>query len=247
MIAADSAHAAAALIPVTLLLMAAAPLGYRLRLWSAITALTKVVPLGLVAGALAALLAVVSLAAGGWRAGAGTTAMLVAIVLIGVAAVLLPLRVKKIAARTPFNDVTTDTANPPALEALLPLRRVEVPGAAGAYDGAKLAALQKSTYPDLASLNLAAAPGDAFERALAAAKSSGWTIVAADASRGRIEAYDKTSWFGFIDDIVVRVAPDGAGTRVDMRSASRVGISDLGKNAQRIRAYFAALKAPAPR
>jgi uncharacterized protein (DUF1499 family) len=70
----------------------------------------------------------------------------------------------------------------------------------------------------------------------------GWTIVAEDAARGRIEAYDKTLWFGFIDDIVIRLAPDGSGTRVDMRSASRVGVSDLGKNAARIRAYFAMLK-----
>jgi uncharacterized protein (DUF1499 family) len=242
-VAAYSAHVAAALIVLTIVLMAVAPLGYRLRLWSAITALTKVVALGLVAGALAALLAVVSLATGGWQVGPGSTIMLVAIVVIGAAAVLLPLRVKKLAARTPFNDVTTDTVQAPPLEALLPLRRAEVPGAAGVYDSGRLAALQKRTFPDLAALTLATAPGEAFKRALAAAMAMGWTIVAADAPRGRIEAYDKTLWFGFVDDIVIRVTPSGGASRVDMRSASRVGISDLGKNAARIRAYFAALTA----
>jgi uncharacterized protein (DUF1499 family) len=242
-LAAYSAHISALLIVVTAVLMAAAPLGYRLRLWSAITALTKVVALGLVAGALAALLALVSLATGGWQVGPGTTAMLIAIVLIGAAAVLLPLRVKKLAAKTPFNDVTTDTVQAPPLEALLALRRKEVPGASGAYDGGRLATLQQSCYPDLAPLTLPAAPGPAFKRALDAAKAMGWTIVADDAARGRIEAYDETRWFGFIDDIVIRLAPAGGGTRLDMRSASRVGISDLGKNAARIRAYFAAVKA----
>jgi uncharacterized protein (DUF1499 family) len=241
-LAAVTAHLAAILILVTAGLMLAAPLLYRLGLWSAITALTKVVALGLVTGALAAVLALISLAAGGWRIGPGTTAMLIGIVVVGIAAVLLPLRAKKIAAQTPFNDVSTDTARAPALEALLPLRRAELPGASGGYDAARLAALQQRAYPNLAPLRLTVPPGDAFTRALDAAAAMGWTIVAADPAQRRIEAYDKTLWFGFTDDIVVRLAPEGTGTRVDMRSASRVGISDLGKNARRIRAYFAKVK-----
>lgn len=241
MLARLSAHLAAALILVTAALMLAAPLGYRLHLWSALAALTKLVPLGLVAGALAALLALVSLAAGGWGVGPGTTIMLLAIIVAGAAAVALPLRVKKLAARMPFNDVSTDTENAPPLEALLPLRRRELPGATGAYDRARLAALQRRTYPDLAPLRLQAAPAEIFARAREAAEAMGWTIVAADVARGRIEATDRTRWFGFVDDIVIRLTADGAGTRVDLRSASRVGISDLGKNAQRIRAYLAAL------
>jgi uncharacterized protein (DUF1499 family) len=235
------AHLAAALILLTAALMLAAPVGYRLGLWSAITALTRVVALGLVAGALAALLALVSLAAGGWRVGPGTTIMLLAIIVIGGVAIALPLRVKKLAEKMPFNDVSTDTENPPPLDALLPLRRAELPGDTGAYDRARLAALQQRTYPDLAPLRLDAAPADAFPRARDTAAAMGWTIVAADVARGRIEAYDKTRWFGFVDDVVIRMTADGGGTRVDLRSASRVGISDLGKNADRIRAYLAAL------
>jgi len=75
-------------------------------------------------------------------------------------------------------------------------------------------------------------------RALAAARASGWAIVAADSAAGRIEATATTAWFGFKDDVVVRVAPEGTGSRVDVRSVSRVGKSDVGANARRIREYL---------
>ena len=83
-----------------------------------------------------------------------------------------------------------------------------------------------------------AAPSEAFDRALAAVESMGWVLVAAERDAGRIEATDTTFWFGFTDDIVVRLRPAGAGTRVDVRSVSRVGIGDVGANAARIRAYI---------
>jgi uncharacterized protein (DUF1499 family) len=240
MIAAYSAHIAAILFVLSLALMLAAPLGYRLRLWSAVTALTKVVALGLVGAALALAGAILSLATGGWAVGPGTTAMLVGIVVISAVAVLLPLRAKSIAEKAPIRDITTDIADPPALRALLPARRAD--GADGAYPGAATAAIQRTCYPDLAPLRLGMPPADAFARALAAAKAMGWTIAAEESAQGRIEAYDKTMWFGFIDDVVIRLTPEGGGTRVDLRSVSRVGISDLGKNAQRIRAYMETLK-----
>ena len=72
----------------------------------------------------------------------------------------------------------------------------------------------------------------------------GWRIVAAVPADGRLEASDTTRWFGFTDDIVVRVRPAPNGSRIDVRSASRVGRSDLGVNARRIRAFLAALSAP---
>ena len=241
MVAEATGHLAAILIIATGLVMLAAPLGYRLRLWSALTALTKVAALGVLCGAAAAALALVSVAADGWRAGPGTTAMLVAIVAAGIAAVALPLRVKRLAARLPFNDVSTDTAAAPAFEALLPERRRERPGDSGAYDAARLAPLQRSCYPDLAPLRLPATRDKAFGEALAVAQTMGWTIVAQDAARGRIEATERSRWFGFVDDVVIRLMAEGTGTRVDMRSSSRVGISDLGANVRRIRAYWAAL------
>jgi len=238
-----SAHIAAVLFVLALILMLAAPLGYRLRLWSAVTALTKIVALGLVLAALAVLGAIVSLATGGWQVGPGTTIMLAAIVVIGGVMVLLPLRAKAIAEKAPIRDITTDVANPPPLRALLPQRQAE--GADGAYPGAATAAIQHANYPDLAPLQLDMPPAAAFARALASAKAMGWTIVAEDAAQSRIEAYHRTLWFGFTDDVVIRLAPEAGGTRVDLRSVSRVGISDLGTNAKRIRAYMEKLKRPA--
>jgi uncharacterized protein (DUF1499 family) len=70
----------------------------------------------------------------------------------------------------------------------------------------------------------------------------GWTVVASDPASGRIEANDTSRWFRFTDDVVIRVAPDGAGSRVDVRSESRQGRSDFGVNAKRVRAYLAALR-----
>jgi len=98
--------------------------------------------------------------------------------------------------------------------------------------------LQRDGYPDLAPITLPAPPDQAFDRALAVAQEAGWQIVTADKSSGRIEATDTTRWFGFKDDVVVRLTPWGAGTRVDVRSVSRVGRSDIGTNARRIRQYL---------
>ena len=70
----------------------------------------------------------------------------------------------------------------------------------------------------------------------------GWEIVAAVPEEGRLEATDTTAWFGFKDDIVIRITPEGEGSRLDIRSMSRVGKSDIGKNAERIRAFLAKVK-----
>jgi uncharacterized protein (DUF1499 family) len=83
----------------------------------------------------------------------------------------------------------------------------------------------------------------AFRRAADAARAMGWEMVAADSAAGRVEATATTRWFGFKDDVVVRVRPDGAGSRIDVRSVSRVGGSDVGANAARIRAYLARVAA----
>jgi uncharacterized protein (DUF1499 family) len=71
----------------------------------------------------------------------------------------------------------------------------------------------------------------------------GWTIVSADEGAGRIEASDRSRWFGFTDDIVIRITPSGSDSRIDVRSSSRLGRSDFGVNAARIRAYLGALRA----
>ena len=77
-------------------------------------------------------------------------------------------------------------------------------------------------------------PDRAFEPALSAAREMGWEIVDAASKDGRIEATDTTFWFGFKDDVVIRITPTPEGSRIDVRSLSRVGRSDVGTNAKRI-------------
>jgi uncharacterized protein (DUF1499 family) len=141
-----------------------------------------------------------------------------------------------------INDITTDTRDPPAFAAILSLRSGSpVPSA---YPGKPTADAQHAAYPDIASVVLAEPPEAAFAKALAAARAAGWTIIASDPGAGRIEATATTPWFGFRDDVVVRVAPDGRGSRVDVRSVSRIGKGDLGANAHRVREFTAAVAAP---
>jgi len=109
--------------------------------------------------------------------------------------------------------------------------------------GPQLAQLQKAAYPDLAPLITRLPVTRAFNEALHVAESMpGWTIVASDVNAGRIEASQQSRWFRFTDDIVIRVVGNEAGSRIDMRSASRLGRSDYGVNAARIQAYMGALR-----
>ena len=141
----------------------------------------------------------------------------------------------------PIHDITTDTDKPPRFVAVLKLRK-DAPNTAE-YAGAELAAQQKKGYPDLAPAMLNIPPRAAFERALTIARASGWEIVAAAPEDNRIEATATTDWFGFKDDVVVRITPSGSGSRIDVRSVSRVGRSDLGANARRIREFLRLLAA----
>jgi uncharacterized protein (DUF1499 family) len=109
-----------------------------------------------------------------------------------------------------------------------------------------VAAQQRRAYPDLSPVTLSAPPDQAFAAALAVAQGKGWEIVTADSAGGRIEATDTTRWFGFKDDVVIRLTEWGAGTRVDVRSVSRVGRGDAGTNARRIREFLDELSETSP-
>jgi uncharacterized protein (DUF1499 family) len=139
-----------------------------------------------------------------------------------------------------IHDITTDTDNPPRYVAVIPLRSGALNPAE--YGGSAVAMLQHTAYPDLAPLVLPLPTDRAYDRAMAAVHKMGWAVVDGSSSEGRIEATDTTFWFGFKDDIVVRIRPEGNGSRVDVRSLSRVGLSDIGTNAKRITAYLAALR-----
>jgi len=140
----------------------------------------------------------------------------------------------------PIHDITTDTENPPAFVAVLPLRA----GAANPaeYGGSEIAAQQHKGYPNLGPLVLDVPPDQMFQVALEAARDMGWEIVASNPAEGRIEATDTTFWFGFKDDVIVLITPVERGSRIDVRSVSRVGRSDVGTNAKRIQKYLDKVK-----
>ncbi len=140
----------------------------------------------------------------------------------------------------PINDITTDTENPPSFIALLPHRQnADNPAE---YRGAEVAAQQRQAYPKVRPELLTVPPAQAFERAHKAAKDMGWEIVEANPNDGRIEAIATTFWFGFKDDVVVRISPANEGSRIDVRSVSRVGTSDVGVNASRIEEYLSRVR-----
>jgi uncharacterized protein (DUF1499 family) len=111
-----------------------------------------------------------------------------------------------------------------------------------AYPGADTARRQRQAYPWIEPLLLDRTQHNVFQAARRQVEAEGWEVHTADRAAGRIEATATSFWYGFKDDVVIRIteAPDGR-TRVDMRSASRVGISDLGVNADRVRAFLDAL------
>lgn len=223
---------------VAIILLLAAGLGTRVGAWnfrSGLGLIRWAAYVG-IAGALLVILAVIVTR----PRGIGLFGLLVALVL-ACTAFVLPWRWYVRAQHVPpIHDITTDTQDPPVFVAVLPLRA----GAANpaTYGGDSVAALQRRGYPDIRPLDLDVAPPAAFSRALAVARQMGWQIVAADSTAERIEATATTRWFGFKDDVVVRIRPESSGSRIDVRSVSRVGKSDVGTNAARVREYLSRLR-----
>jgi uncharacterized protein (DUF1499 family) len=175
-----------------------------------------------------------------WRVNRFGSALALLAMALGVVAVGIPYEWQQRAQSLPaIHDISTDLENPPQFQAVIPLR-AEAPNSLERPP--QLAVLQREGYPDLAPVTLSIPPKEAFTRALAVAQAKGWEIVTADESTGRIEATDTTRWFGFKDDVVVRLTTWGTGTRVDVRSVSRVGRSDIGTNARRIENYLDSLQ-----
>ena len=139
----------------------------------------------------------------------------------------------------PIHDISTDMENPPVFVDILAKRR-DAPNSAS-YGGPEIAAQQRLGYPDLAPQFYRMSREALFGHALQTARELGWEIAAAVPEEGRIEATDTTFWFGFKDDVVVRITPVEGGSRLDLRSVSRVGRSDVGANAARIRKFLAEL------
>jgi uncharacterized protein (DUF1499 family) len=189
---------------------------------------------------------------------------------LALAALILPaaalgygaMAAQKAAAIPPIHDISTDLVDIPTFSEDTVALRAEIKGGNsldladkttpttpskrfGAWEGRKVTEIQKEAYGDIAPIRLAMRPDEAFVKAEATAVKLGWTLARSDAAKLTFEANVESFWFGFIDDIVVRVRASGDGAVVDVRSVSRVGISDLGANAARVRAFAAALKGDA--
>ncbi len=136
----------------------------------------------------------------------------------------------------PIHDISTDTENPPEFVAIAPLRK-DAPNPVE-YAGEETAEAQKEFYTNLEPLQVALNYDEAYDRALEAAREMPWKLVGENREQGRIEAFEKLAWFGFIDDVVIRVDTAASGSTIDVRSKSRIGRGDLGVNAKRIKAYF---------
>lgn len=153
------------------------------------------------------------------------------------------------AGQNPIHDISTDLVDPPAFSGAVTTARSRVTSGNDLDllnkrlpDGRAYVEVQREIYPDIVSIPTGLDPARAFEIAEALAREQGWWVGSVNASTGVIEATTRSFWFGFTDDIVVRVLPDGSGSRIDMRSVSRVGRSDLGANAARIRRFQAQLR-----
>jgi uncharacterized protein (DUF1499 family) len=133
-----------------------------------------------------------------------------------------------------IHDVTTDSADPPAFETLT-LRKDNLIGVGTIENWRKI---HDEGYADIRPVVLAMPPAEAMKKAKALVEARGWEIASAD--DGRIEATETASPFAFKDDVVIIATPEngGAATRIDMRSVSRVGLSDLGVNAERVRGFL---------
>ena len=136
----------------------------------------------------------------------------------------------------PIHDISTDLINPPEFVAIAPLR-ADAPNPV-AYAGEATAEQQRQGYPELKTLVYSQSKAELVNATEQVAKDLGWELVNIDANKGIVEATDTTAWFGFKDDVVVRINDNGSERLVDIRSKSRVGGSDLGKNAARIHNFI---------
>lgn len=179
----------------------------------------------------------------------GNSARLATYALVGTvvagAAYYIPESFRPPEGTPPIHDISTDTLTPPEFVAIAPIR-ADAPnsmeyGSGNNMTPERLRELQAEAYPDIVPQRFSVSTDTVFNRAVSAAESLGWEIVDVNRAEGRIEATDTTFWFRFKDDVVIYITRDGDETVLNARSLSRVGVSDVGKNAARLREFFSLL------
>lgn len=218
---------------ITMLFLAG--IGYRLQWWELGTAFGLLrwgAYLGAAAAGLGAIAAILLL----WFGPRMLAALAGLALLTGAVGAAIPWAWQEQARSVPpIHDISTDTETPPAFVAIAPLRR-DAPNPVE-YAGKDTAKAQREAYPDIQPLRFDAPAARVFPAAVDTAAELGWELVDANENQGRIEAIDTTRWFGFKDDVVIRIKTENGQTRLDVRSKSRVGRSDVGTNAKRIRQF----------
>lgn len=155
--------------------------------------------------------------------------------LVAAGAAYVPLSLRAQAEKVPeLTDITTDPDDPPAFVALASQR--ESAGRTQYYRVNYTE--QHKAYPEIVAFDSGQSAAALFGEASAAVDAMGWIVAERAPEEGRIEATAVSEWFGLRDDVVIRVRPHGAGARLDIRSASRAGTTDLGANAAHIRAIL---------
>lgn len=139
-----------------------------------------------------------------------------------------------------IHDITTDTDNPPEFIAARK-QRLDTDNSLD-YDRQALVGVQLEAYPAIGPQQLSLPVAQAFELVQRAVDTLGWKVLRVDAVSGELEAIDETLILGFKDDVIVRVTAVPEGSRIDVRSVSRVGLSDLGANAKRIERFYQVLQ-----
>lgn len=198
---------------------------------------------------------------------AGWKRALVALLIPGLAFAQLSAVRKNAAAIPPIHDIATDTANPlqysaPTLAArtaqgetnpiVAPTLKMlpADPTGKSKFAGLSVADAQKRAYPSITPLVISGKTvAEVGEAVKSSAKQMGWkTTTLSEVDSGpnsylNLEASATTFWFGFVDDVAISVRPNGNSVRVDVRSTSRVGVSDLGANAKRIEGFLKSVRA----
>lgn len=216
-----------------LALLFLAPIGTRLGIWDFQVGLLMLIPAGVLLAVIGLIVGIVSIFVSRKRGFTGDMpAIIGSITICAVIVGFMGIQFQKASSVPPIHNISTDLDDPPRFNAIVALRGESSNPLD--YEAAKIGPQQQAAYPEVKTLAVATSKADTVANVVAALEDMGLEIVAVDEAGGIVEATDTTFWFGFKDDMVVRVRESNGGSAVDARSVSRVGLSDLGVNAARI-------------
>lgn len=228
-------------VVVMLVVLVTGPLGYKFGLAPLMPSMTSVM-IGVIGGLLVSLVSL-----GMWvvafKQGKRRDKLLL---LVSLVVGLLPMgamapQIIKAQSVPPIHDITTDTQEPPEYSAVIALRADaanDLRYGTEALSPERHAELQLTAYPNVKTSYSELDVASAVARARTVLNDQGLEIVDVNVDEGIVEATATTFWFGFKDDVVVRIREHESGSKIDVRSVSRVGTSDLGANAARIERFL---------